>query len=156
MSRLRTILGYSWAFLALPIILAIFIANDFWAAKLVTITGLKVSPWFTGGEVVQNVNHEQYRTVIHQTVFEGVIWQRSQGFVQINWQPIGGSLPQTIQEEIDYNRDGTKDFQIQLNTVNNQATLIPYTGPVSALGNYYDLGKEKAVRVVLKNRSGSK
>jgi hypothetical protein len=156
MSRLRTMLGYLWAFLALPIILATFIANDFWAAKLVAGTGLKVSPWFTGGEVRQTVNHEQYRTVIHQTVFDGVIWQRSKGFIQINWQPVQDDLPRIITEEIDYNRDGTKDFRIQLNTVNNQAVLIPYTRPVSALGNYYDLGKEKAVRVVLRNRGGSK
>ena len=157
MSRLRTILGYSWAFLALPIILATFIANDFWAAKLVAGTGLKVSPWLTGGEVLQTVKYEQYQAVIHRAVLDGVIWQRSQGFVQINWLPVqDGGLPQVIEEEIDYNRDGTKDFRIQLNTVNNKVVLTSYNSSVLAIENYYNLGNEKVVRVVLKNSDGLK
>jgi hypothetical protein len=104
MSRLRTILFNCWAFLALPIIIATFVANDFWAKQLVANTGLKVSPWDTGGEVVQTINHGEYRTQIHQTVFEGVIWERRKGFVQINWQPVRRLLPEIIDEEIDYDR----------------------------------------------------
>lgn len=153
MSCLRSMIGYLWALLALPIILATFIGGDFWAEKLVASTGLKVSPWFTGGEVRMTVNHEQYRTLIHQAVFDGLIRQRKQGFIQINWQPVTGTLPGEIDEIIDYDRDGVADFQIQLHTQKDQAELIAKKPYVLGIQPVYKLENERAVRVLLKNHN---
>ena len=50
MMRLRAIAGYTWAVLTIPLVLATFVGMNFWAKSLVNATGLKISPWFTGGE----------------------------------------------------------------------------------------------------------
>ena len=53
MSRWHALLGYAWAVMALPIILLTFTGNNFWAAKIVAGTGLKVSPGIPGAKWCQ-------------------------------------------------------------------------------------------------------
>ena len=152
MGHLRSLIGYLWALLALPIILATFIGQDFWANQLVDATGIHVSPWLTGGEVTQTIDHQQYRTILHQPVFEGLVRPRSQGFVQINWQPVAPILPDIISETIDYNRDGIADFQIELNTQTNRADLSHKQPYVLGIERVYQLANERVVRILLKNK----
>lgn len=93
MTRLKTLLCYTWALMAIPIILATFMGMNFWAEKLVAITGLEVSPWYTGGQVAHTVKHNQHHTLIHRPVFDGLIKERRKGFVQIKWEPNESVLP---------------------------------------------------------------
>jgi hypothetical protein len=159
MRRLRSMIGYLWALLALPIIVATFMGNDYWAGNLVAVTGIKVSPWFTGGNVNRTVYHGQYQTIIHRAVFEGLIWQRSRGFVQIDWKPIkreklvSGTLPEEIHESIDYDQDGVVDFQIQLNTKTDHAALVAPKSYVLGIQSVYQLKNGRAVRVLLRNKN---
>lgn len=152
MKRIISKLAYLWALLALPIVLAAFIGNSFWAEKLITLTGLGISPWNTGGEIVQTINHGTYQTTIHRPVFDGLISQRKKGFVQVDWRADEGTLLEIISEEVDYDRDGTTDFQIQLDTGNNQAEIKPLSPYVIGLWGVYSLENERAVRVLLKNK----
>lgn len=152
MKRISSILGFLWALLALPIVLATFIGNGYWAEKLITVTGLHISPWDTGGEVVQTIDHGIYQTLLHRPVFDGLVAERKKGFVQVNWKASGGVLPERIDEEIDYNRDGAKDFRIQLDTGRNKAEIIALTPYVIGLGGIYNLENERAVRILLKNK----
>ena len=145
-------LAYIWALLALPIVLAAFIGNSFWAEKLITLTGLRISPWNTGGEIVQTINHGTYQTMIHRPVFDGLISERKKGFVQVDWRADEGTLLEIISEEVDYDRDGITDFQIQLDTGNNQAEIKPLSPYVIGLWGVYSLENEWAVRVSLKNK----
>ncbi len=151
----RRMFSYIWALLALPIILATFMGGDYWARQLVSLTGIKVSPWFTGGDIHQVIEHEQYRTMVHQAVFDGLIGQRSRGFVQIDWQPKRESLPEKLMERIDYNQDGAIDFQIQLDSIKNQARLVHKKPYVLGIESIYSLGTERALRVLLKNNNHS-
>ncbi|HBE78631.1 MAG TPA: hypothetical protein DDW65_12775 [Firmicutes bacterium] len=156
MRRLRSMIGYLWALLALPIIVATFMGNDYWAGHLVAVTGIKVSPWFTGGNVNRIVHHGQYQTILHRAVFDGLIWQRSRGFVQINWKPVklvSRTLPEEIHESIDYDHDGVVDFQIQLNTKTDHAELVAPKSYVLGIQSVYQLKNEKAVRVLLRNKN---
>ncbi len=144
--------GYLWALLALPIILATFMGGSFLAHQLVLFTGIKVSPWFTGGDILQTIEHNTYRTLIHRAVFDGLIGERSRGFIQIDFQPEGGLLPEKLWEEIDYNQDGTIDFKIQLDSIKNQARLRnkqPYVVGIQSVDKVND---ESVVRVLLINR----
>lgn len=152
MSRLRAFFGHAWAVMALPIILATFMGNNFWAEKIVTGTGLKVSPWYTGGEVVQTIDHQLYRSLIHRPVFDGLVWKRNQGFVQINWQGGENEFPGLIDEEIDYDRDGIKDFRIRLNTKSDKVELIAPKSYVIGVEQVYKLKNERVVRVLLRNK----
>jgi hypothetical protein len=150
MKRLRKFLAYGWALMAVPILLATFIGNNVWAKKLVNFTGLKVSPLYTGGEVAQTIKHEGYETLVYQPVFDGPLGERKNGFVQIEWKATGDKLPETIDELIDFDKDGKNDFRIKLNTAKNRSQLEAYSSRVEELGRILVIENERIVRVSLK------
>ena len=150
MKRFRKFLAYGWALMAVPILLATFIGMNFWAEKLVGFTGLKVSPLYTGGEVVQTIRHEGYETLIHQPVFDGLLCERKNGFVQIGWKASGDKLPELIDEAIDFDRDGKDDFRINLDTITNTGQLEGYSSGVVSLREVLVLKNERIVRISLK------
>lgn len=143
-------MGYTLAILAIPLAIATFIGMNFFSQKLVEITGIKVSPWSTGGEVAKTIDHGHYRTLLHRPVFDGLFTEKSEGFVQIDWEP-GDSLPTTIVEDFDYNADGTTDFRIEYDTKTNTANLTSYNPSVISLEGSYMLKQRRAVRVALYN-----
>ena len=149
MKTLKGILGYGWAFLTIFIVLATFMGNDYFSAKLASATGITVSPWFSGGEIVQTVDHGSYKTYIHRPVFDGLIGERREGFIQLKWEPYEG-LPPGVQEQIDYNGDKKADFLITLNTQTGDATLTAHSSTVLSTKGPYRLKKGWAVRVMLK------
>lgn len=150
MSKLKTFFGYTLATLGLPIVLATFVGQGFWMTNLVSATGLRISPWFTGDAVAQSVEHAGYETRIHKPVFMALIGERAAGFVQVDWAP-PGRVPAQLTEEIDYNADGTPDFRVELDTQTRQATLTPYSAQVIGLRGTYRLKDAWAVRVDVKN-----
>jgi hypothetical protein len=149
MKTLKGILGYSWAFLAIFIVLATFMGNDYFSEQLASVTGITVSPWFSGGEVVRTVDHGTYKTYLHRPVFDALIGEKREGFMQLNWEPYEG-LPPVIQEQIDYNGDNRADFRITLNTHTGNATLTAQSPTVLSVERSYRLKKGWAVRVMLK------
>jgi hypothetical protein len=153
MNRLKSILGHTWAILALPIMLATFMGLDYWAKSLAKITDVKISPWFSGGEIIRTFPRENYMTKLHRPVFDGLFGERKEGFVQVNWMPLGENLPPVINEEIDIDGDGTNDFRIQFNTLTNRAYLTDHSDRIIGIEAVYNLGKERAVRVQLRNSS---
>ncbi|HBF39965.1 MAG TPA: hypothetical protein DDW50_22000 [Firmicutes bacterium] len=155
MAHWRQFIGYLWASFALFIILATFIGGGFWARKLVNLTGIKVSPWLNGGDIVQIIQNDRYRIFIHQVVFDGLIGQRKQGFVQIDWQPKTGLLPAQLNDSIDYDHDQVVDFTIRFNSKTNRAWLIDKKPYVIKIGSIYPLGHERAIRVLLINSMSS-
>lgn len=152
MKYIGTIFRYLWALLAFPIVLATFTGNSFWAEKLVAIAGLEISPWDTGGEIVQRIDQGNYQTLVHRPVFDGLICERKNGFVQVDWKATGEVLPAIINDEIDYDCDGTNDFQIRLDTEKNKADLVELSPDVIELERVYKLEDGRAVRVLLKNK----
>ena len=61
-------------------------------------------------------------------------------------------LPAIINDEIDYDCDGTNDFQIRLDTEKNKADLVELSPDVIELERVYKLEDGRAVRVLLKNK----
>lgn len=146
---MKAFLGYTAALLAVPVIITAFIGMDFWTHKLVSATGITVSPWFTGGEVIRTIEHGSYRTLLRRPVFDGLIGERKQGFVQIDWGQLD-ALPAGIEEEIDYDGDGCRDFRIKLNSKTGEAALTRYSPQGISLEGSYKLKEAWAVRVLLK------
>jgi hypothetical protein len=151
MQNVKTVGGYLWAALGLPLILVTFMGMGNWAQLLVDVTGMRVTPWTTGGEVVRTVPHGAYRTEIYETVFQALIGERSEGFVQVAWTP-KAAVPAVIDEEIDYDADGQNDFRLVWNVQSGEATLTPYAEAVLGLQGKYELDAGWAVRVNLKNK----
>jgi hypothetical protein len=150
MTKLKPLFGYGLAALGLPVILATFMGQGFWMTTLVSATGLRISPWYTGDVVARTVSHDRYETRLHKPVFMALIGERPEGFVQVDWAPLG-AVPAQVAEDLDYNADGQPDFRIALDTQTKQATLTPYTAQVISLQGVYQLKDAWAVRVNLKN-----
>lgn len=152
MKKLKSILGYLWAVGALLMTLATFFGYDYFSRTFADTTGIKVSPWYTGGEVVSVIDHGTYRASIHRPVFDYLVGQTKEGFVQINWAPAAG-LPGVVREGIDYDRDGREDFIVTLNTATGEVALLKNQPAVIGPGKTYRLRDGWAVRVHLKRQS---
>ena len=150
MSRIKTVLAYSWAFLATPLVLATFMGMDSFAGKLVAVTGLHVHPIYTGGAIAQTIDHGPYQTLIHEPVFDGLIGRRNHGFIQVEWQPKDAHLPERIEEPIDFDADGASEFEIRLDTKTNDARITPLDRCVLSLGEVLTIADARMVRVNLK------
>lgn len=150
MKTLKAIVGYTLAVLAIPVIIVTFMANAQMAELLVKVTGITTSPWNDGGPVAQTIPHDRYFTRIHEPVFQALIGERREGFVQVNWDP-PGFLPDMLDEEIDYNGDGIPDFRVQLDTKTITAIITPHTEYVLELQGAYRLDDSLAIRVKLRN-----
>jgi len=152
MQTLKKIAAYTLAVLATPLVLATFIGMQYWAGSLARITGVQVSAWYTGGEVVRTVARDGgYQIRIHRPVFDGFLWDRSEGFVQIDWAP-PESVPALIRDDIDFDNDGSKDFRLELDKAKVAARLTDQSDRVIGLEGAYRLKKSYTVRVLLHNR----
>ena len=152
MGKLKSFLGHMWAIAALFIALATFMGLDIWPRVLVAATGLTVAPRFTGGEVIRTVDHGVYKTYIHRPVFDGLIGERQEGFIQLNWEPLAG-LPPVIQEKIDYDGYHREDFLITLNTQTGAVSLTAFDPSALSVERSYRVKKGWAVRILLRKRS---
>ena len=154
MDKLKAIGGYTLAALAIPLMLftlaALILPQP--GEAFIAATGLKTIAKYTGGEVVQTIDHGAYQTQVHRMVFDALLWERQEGFVQVGWTP-PDRLPARIDEEIDANGDGQADFRLEVNPAAKQATLTSYADWVQEIEGTYLLTQELAVRVRLRNPS---
>ena len=150
MLRLKAFLGYTLAVLATPLVMITFLASGPLPSILVKATGLTLSPWIDGGVVRQTVDRGAYQVLLHRPVFDGLVGERKQGFMQIDWMPLS-ALPGRVAEEVDLDEDGQADFRLELDVQTSQATLTPYNSKAVSIEGVYKLETARAVRVVLRN-----
>jgi hypothetical protein len=150
--NLKSGVALTWAAVCLAVILATFIGLNFWSETLARETGIKVSPHFSGGEVRQTIDHGSYKTLLHRMVFDGLVSERSQGFVQIDWAPKEKqSLPAVLEESFDINGDGAEEIGIRLDTSEGKAQLLRQAPWVLGMDPLIAVDSEQIVRVRLSN-----
>lgn len=148
MPKIRSILGYMWAGAAIIVVFATFLGSSIFSRVLVTASGVKISPLYSGGEVVRFVDHGSYKALIHRPVFDALIGERSEGFIQLNWEPLAG-LPPVIEESIDYTGDGKADFSVRIDTKTGEASLTPINPMVISIKKTAKLDNGWVMRVQL-------
>lgn len=112
MLKLKNAMGYIWATASILVFAVFVMLSQGPADEINKILNIKISPRIDGGEVARIVKHKTYETIIHREVFDGVLNERKNGFVQIEWKPVSGILPEEIDEDIDYDNNGEKDFTV--------------------------------------------
>jgi hypothetical protein len=152
MRILKWFLGYTWAGATIIIALATFAGYSYFSQVFADVTGININHRYSGGEILRIVDHGNYKTIIHRPVFDSLIGQAEEGFVQINWEPAAG-LTQVLNEGFDYNNDGKEDFSIILNTVTEEVILTAANPSVLSVEKAYKLRNGRAVRVLLKRQS---
>jgi hypothetical protein len=150
--RFKSILGYTWASLCFVVILATFFGLNVWERTLANGTGIHVSPVFSGGEVRQSIDHGTYRTQIHRPVFDGLIGERADGFIQIDWVPNDGrQMPVDIAEDIDIDGDSKAEMHIVVETVPGSVHLTRNAPWVLDPEPLVKVDSEQILRVRLRN-----
>ena len=122
----------------------------YFSGKFASATGITVSPRYSGGEVVRSVDHGTYKTVIHRPVFDGLIGDRKDGFIQIEWQTRHGVLPPVIEDGIDFTGDGKEDFAFRLDTTAGSGTLTPHNPSVIAVQTLVKVNQGWVARIHLR------
>ncbi len=153
MKNIRTIVAYGWAVLGVPLILATFMGMDTWARLLVNSTGLKVAPKFSGGEVVKAIDHDGYVTFLHEPSFDGLFGPCKRGFVQIDWKSADKPLPEILCESIDYDRNGSVDFTVEIQTQSSQLIFKAIDPSITSPDPLISIPHGMVLRVGLKNRN---
>ena len=146
MARFKTALCYAWAFLAGPIFLASLVANDSLSKRLVSVTGLSISPIFTGGKIVRSDDHGAYRTHFHRPFYRGLFCEGREGFVQIDWSPVT-TLPAVVEEDFAAPQGR---FHIRLDTRTGKVKLTDKSAEVLGVQHSIRFLGGRSVRVALK------
>jgi hypothetical protein len=147
MKRIKIIAGITWAFLCLILIVIFFPGFNTFSSSVAKLPFMKINPNYSGGEIAQRYVMESCTLVIRKPVFDGLIGERQNGFVQIDWK---GDIPENIQDTIDYNMDSIPDFLIRINTKEPDTRLEPLTGNVTGVNISTPTSYGWAVRINLK------
>jgi hypothetical protein len=121
MKKIKLIAGICWAFAALILIVVLFPALNGLSASFSKLPFMKLNPRYTGGEVVTRTVESACTLDIRKPVFTGFFKERKSGFVQVDWR---GTLPEIINDSIDYDHDGRKDFCIIINRKESKSNLV--------------------------------
>jgi len=152
--KLQAFLSYGAAALASVLVLAVIalMVGGGLDRLLDKALGLRLAPSISGGEVTMTIPHGAYEARIHRMVFDGLLGQRREGFIQVDWTPLA-NLPRSIDEEIDADADGRPDFRLTVDTAEAASRLTPYASWVLRLEGTYRRKESLAVRVELSNPS---
>jgi len=132
MKKIKIISGYLWAILCLIIVLIMFPGLNYFSEQFARLPFMKINPVYSGGEVVQQIDKENYTLQIHKPVFDALIGESSKGFVQITWK-LKYKLPELLNDTIDYDADGNIDLIIVINTDDGKTQITALNKNVKTL-----------------------
>jgi hypothetical protein len=149
MKRIKIVAGVCWAFAGLILILILFPGLNGFSNTVSRLPFMKLNPRYTGGEVVKQIFNESCTLDIRKPVFNGLLKERHSGFVQIDWR---GTLPELINDSIDYDNDGKKDFCILINRKLSKTDLRSFNSNVKDIVISTPTSYGWSVRVGLLNK----
>jgi hypothetical protein len=127
MKKVKIIAGLIWAFACLVLIIILFPGLSGFAGSLSKAPFMKIHPRYSGGEVARQIVTQNCTLDIRKPVFKGLIGDREDGFVQLDWR---GKVPEEIIDTIDYDFDGVADFLILADTKTNNTVLEGFSSKI--------------------------
>jgi len=131
MKKIKITAGILWAILCLILIIILFPGLNSFSSGVAKLPFMKINPNFTGGEASKQIVMESCTLVIRKPVFDGLLRERNNGFVQIDWR---GNLPEIVSDTIDYNLDKKPDFVIRISRSESSTILQPMNPKVKKMG----------------------
>jgi hypothetical protein len=122
MKKVKIVAGIIWAFAGLIIIIIMFPELNSLSGSVSRLPFMKINPRYTGGDVAFQITEKSCTLDIRKPVFNGFLKDRNSGFVQVDWH---GTVPEIINDTIDYDNDGRKDFHILIDLKKESTTLEP-------------------------------
>ena len=130
MKKAKIIAGICWAFAGLLLIIILFPGLNSFSSSVSKLPFMKLNARFTGGEISKQIVAENCTLNIRKPVFNGFLKERNSGFVQLDWH---GAIPDIINDSIDYDHDGNKDFIIFVDRKNSKTALYPLNRKVKGV-----------------------
>lgn len=123
MKKFLPILGFTWAIVCLLLVLIMFPGLNNFSQQLAKLPFMKINPAYSGGEVIDTIESENYTVKIHEPVFAALIGESSKGFVQLTWN-WKDSIPVQVIDTIDYDCDNEKDFILTIEPSTENLRII--------------------------------
>jgi len=142
-------IGWIWAVLCALLAPALFFSFEKTPQILADITGMKISPIYSGGEIAQTIIAPGYKVFVHRPVFDGLFSERKDGFIQLDFEP-NGQFPATIEQDFSYTKNGSHGFRLFLDTAKPEVKLTAHDDTVLAASEPTRTRKAIIVRIALK------
>jgi hypothetical protein len=146
MKKLKITAGIIWAVICLVIIIILFPGLQGFSRSLASLPFMKIHPRYTGGEPLYREINQNCTLVVRKPVFAGLIRERDNGFVQIDWR---GNLSEHLSDTIDTDMDGNPDFIIRVDTRNSETSMISLNKKIGDVNVSTPVSYGWAVRVNL-------
>ena len=122
MKKVKITAGIIWAILCLILIIILFPGLNNFSTAASKLPFMKINPRYSGGEVAGQVITPGCTLLIRKPVFNGLLGERKNGFVQLDWR---GNIPDEVKDTIDYDLDKVPDFGITIDRLNQKTSLYP-------------------------------
>lgn len=143
MKKIKSFIAYIMAFVSVFLILILFLNFNEIAVAISKLPFMKINPLYSGGEVTQIIEKENYKLEIHEPVFPSLIKKVENGFIQLHY--IGEEF-NSVLDSIDYNNDNIVDFivysemdTLKIDKMNEQITQL-YMNLNSSKGKLLRIG----------------
>lgn len=130
MKKIKIIAGITWAMAGLILIIILFPGLNRFSVSVSKLPFMKLNPRYTGGEIANQIITENCTLNIREPVFSGLLRERNSGFVQLEWH---GTIPEMINDSIDYDHDGIKDFSIFIDRKKLKTVLYPLSRKINGV-----------------------
>lgn len=147
MEKVKIIAGITWALAGLIIIIVLFPFLNSFSSSAARLPFMKINPNYSGGEAAREVVSEGCTIVIRKPVFDWLIGERKNGFVQVDWR---GKIAEKINDSIDYDLNGITDFLVQVDRNSSKTQLVPFNPMVIKIEISTQTSYGWAVRVGIK------
>jgi hypothetical protein len=136
MRRLASSLVYPVALAYVLAVIALFPSIGLLSHELAQMPFMQVHPRFSGGEVVETIRADGVEWRVHRPVFDGLLWERGHGFVQID-ALCETPPPNGAEIAPDCAGDGSPDFRLVLPAAAGDAPeLVPLSPLVTGLESW--------------------
>lgn len=119
--KLKQAAGYVWAAVVFAAAMAALPHYES-LGRRIAAAGFRISPVFSGGEVARTIERGGYRVFIHRPVFDSLLREKKDGFVQIDWGPYE-ALRGRLTEKLDLYGDGREESVLELDTAATEISL---------------------------------
>lgn len=148
MEQIKSALGYSTAFLSVILAFATLASDGIVGKELVKRGNQVVSPNMYGGEIIKTIDNDGYRVVIHKPVFQDLFKPKKEGFIQVDFLK-DEHVPQSINEDIDFDEDEKIDFNILYHTGTGHTEVKSFHPSVSTRFAGIKLESGHSVRIFI-------
>jgi hypothetical protein len=147
MKKVKIIAGVTWAMAGMILIIILFPFLNSFSSSVAKLPFMKINANYSGGAAASELIAEGCTIVVRKPVFDRLIGERKNGFVQVDWR---GNVAEKMSDSIDYDLDGAPDFLVQIDRSSIKTLLVPLNPMVTDLKTSTQTSYGWAVRVGIK------